>query len=59
MENLCDSCEHCRMIRSDRGSIFLLCERALTDASFAKYPRLPVVECRGFEERSHIDNGRF
>jgi hypothetical protein len=52
MDNLCETCSHCRMIRSDRGSIFLLCERSLTDASFAKYPRLPVVECRGYEERA-------
>ena len=58
MENLCDTCKHRRVIRSDRGSIFLLCERALTDATFAKYPRLPVIECRGYEKRA-IENGRF
>jgi hypothetical protein len=49
MENLCDTCQHCRTIRNDRGSIFLLCERALTDPSFPKYPRLPVLECRGYD----------
>jgi len=36
-------------MRSDRGSVFYLCERSFTDASFAKYPRLPVLECRGYE----------
>ena len=40
-----------RIIRNDRGSIFLLCERALTDPTFPKYPRLPVLECRGYERK--------
>lgn len=47
--NLCDTCLHCRLIRSDRGSIFLLCERALTDPTFPKYPPLPMLECRGYQ----------
>ena len=38
-------------MKNDRGSVFLLCERSLTDSTFPKYPRLPVVECRGYEER--------
>jgi len=37
-------------MKSDRGSIFLLCERSFTDATFPKYPRLPVLECRGYEK---------
>jgi hypothetical protein len=52
MKNLCDTCEHCRIIRSDRGSIFLMCQRSFTEPEFPKYPRLPVVECRGYEERT-------
>jgi hypothetical protein len=52
MENLCDTCKHCRIIRSDRGSMFFLCELALTDSTFPKYPRLPVVECRGYEKKA-------
>jgi hypothetical protein len=27
-----------------------MCERSKADASFRKYPQLPVVECRGFDE---------
>jgi hypothetical protein len=50
--NLCDTCQHCRIIRNDRGSIFLLCERALTDPTFPKYPRLPVLECHGYERKA-------
>ena len=36
-------------MESARGSVFYLCERALTDTSYAKYPRLPVVQCRGYD----------
>jgi hypothetical protein len=38
-------------VGNTRGSRFSLCERSKTDPSFAKYPRLPVLECRGFERR--------
>jgi hypothetical protein len=41
-----------RLIESDRGSTFYLCERSLTDASFPKYPRLPVLRCAGYEQLS-------
>ena len=46
---LCSICRHARTVRSDRGSLFHLCERARTDSSFALYPWLPVTECKGFE----------
>jgi hypothetical protein len=36
-------------MESDRGSVFLLCEKSLSDLSFPKYPRLPVLACRGYE----------
>ncbi len=49
--NLCDTCQHCREIRTDRGSVFLLCQLSFTDAAFPKYPRLPVLECRGYEQK--------
>jgi hypothetical protein len=49
---LCDSCRHQRIVRTTRGSSFSLCERSRTDASFPRYPRLPVRECRGYERRS-------
>ncbi len=31
--------------------MFLLCRRSITDPAFPRYPRLPVVECAGFERR--------
>jgi hypothetical protein len=55
--NLCDTCQNCRTMRSDRGSVFLLCQLAFTDASFPKYPRLPVVECRGYSKKISSSNG--
>jgi hypothetical protein len=48
---LCNLCAHQRVVRTGRGSVFSLCERHKTDPAFPKYPRLPVVECRGFEPR--------
>ena len=46
---LCDLCARRREIRTDRGSVFTLCERGLTDPAWPKYPRLPVHLCGGFE----------
>jgi len=34
---------------SARGSRFTLCERSRTDPAYPRYPRLPVLACRGFE----------
>jgi len=48
---LCDSCRHQRVVRNTRGSAFSLCERSRADPAFPRYPRLPVVECRGHEPR--------
>jgi hypothetical protein len=47
---LCESCIHSVKIRSDRGSVYYRCQRALSDSSYEKYPRLPVLACRGYEE---------
>ena len=47
---LCADCQHARRVESSRESTFVLCERSATDASFPKYPRLPVIECRGYEK---------
>jgi hypothetical protein len=48
---LCDDCRHQRLVRSGRGSLFTMCLLARTDPTFPKYPRVPVVECDGFERR--------
>jgi hypothetical protein len=49
---LCFDCEHSRVIRSDRGSIFYLCRLSATDPRFVKYPRLPVLSCPGYRRTS-------
>lgn len=43
-------CEACRWRRDVRGaaSTFVMCTRGLTDPAFAKYPVLPVRQCRGY-----------
>ncbi len=45
---LCESCRHAQIIQSKRGSTFYLCLRSNDDAGFDKYPRLPVLSCRGY-----------
>ena len=45
---LCARCRHSRVVRGARSG-FWMCERALTDPRFARYPRLPVLSCPGFE----------
>ena len=48
-EGLCAACTQARRIQSDRGSVFLRCERSATDSRYAKYPRLPMLVCDGYE----------
>jgi hypothetical protein len=45
---LCGDCLHARAIVSDRGSTFVMCQLSVTEASFPKYPRLPVLSCAGY-----------
>lgn len=45
---LCADCRFRRTITSDRGSHFYQCERSHTDPTFPKYPRLPVLQCKGY-----------
>ena len=54
---LCDSCIHQKVIRTTRGSAFSMCERSKTDPRYPKYPRVPVLECRGYEKRASDGEG--
>lgn len=47
--SLCPECAHVKIVRSEKGSTFLLCRRAQSDPRFPKYPPQPVVACAGFE----------
>jgi len=47
---LCASCLHARSLESAKGSQFLLCQLSQTDSRFPKYPRLPVLNCSGYQK---------
>jgi hypothetical protein len=49
---LCATCGEGRRVESARGSEFWLCARAARDPAFAKYPRLPVLRCPGYQPAS-------
>lgn len=46
---LCAECAYSRTIVSAKGSQFTLCDYSRVDAQFPKYPRLPVLQCAGYE----------
>jgi len=39
-------------VSNTRGSRFSLCERSREDPAYPRYPRLPVLECAGYERRA-------
>ena len=49
---LCATCQFMRRMESDRGSTFYLCQLSATDPSFPKYPRLPILQCMGYQQVS-------
>lgn len=53
---LCAQCRHARLLRSDRGSVFYQCARAESEPQYARYPRLPMLACKGYEARQDIDD---
>jgi len=44
---LCATCAHAAVVRGAR-SAFWMCRLSTTDPSFDRYPRLPVLQCRGY-----------
>jgi hypothetical protein len=50
---LCAACDHVRVVKSGRGSVFAMCERGLRkEPGYVKYPPLPVLRCAGFVQRA-------
>jgi hypothetical protein len=45
---LCETCVHARVVPTPRSE-FVLCGRSADDPRYAKYPRLPVHACAGYE----------
>ncbi len=52
---LCAACKHASVVRSAKGSTFMMCELAKTDTNFNKYPPLPVIQCVGYQENKQSD----
>jgi len=50
---LCATCQHMKRTVTKRDSVFYLCLRSQTDASYRKYPPLPVVQCQGYESQEN------
>ena len=48
---LCGACSHAKLNQTRRGTAYLRCARAAWDAALPRYPRLPVTQCPGFEQR--------
>jgi hypothetical protein len=48
---LCDTCAFQRKVPNTRGSTFSLCNRSREDPAYPRYPRLPVLDCPGYERR--------
>jgi hypothetical protein len=45
---LCENCIHMKPIVSGKGAVFVQCRKHFEDASYPKYPRVPVLQCAGF-----------
>jgi hypothetical protein len=56
---LCDTCDHQKLIKSGRGSVFSMCQLGLRDPDWPKYPRMPVERCPRYAHvSSPSDNPR-
>ena len=52
---LCRECEHAREVRSDRGSVFVMCGLARQKPGYPRYPSLPVRACPGFSKADSVN----
>jgi len=50
---LCHDCRYTKVIVSGKGSQFFLCLRSEIDSHYRKYPRLPMLQCAGYERYDH------
>lgn len=48
---LCARCHHAKKIETAKGSRFYFCQKSLEAAkNYPRYPRLPVVSCKGYND---------
>lgn len=45
---LCETCTHVQIVRSSKGSAFVLCRLSEVNPAFRRYPALPVTACAGY-----------
>jgi len=45
---------HSKRVPAARA-VFWMCERSRTDRSFPRYPRLPMLSCRGYEKKPEAE----
>lgn len=50
---LCASCRHARLAVAAEA-VYLRCILAERDAAYARYPRLPIWRCLGFEAEGSV-----
>jgi hypothetical protein len=48
--SLCSSCEKQRIVRSGKGSVFLMCQLGLEIPAWPKYPPQPIQACRNYQK---------
>jgi propionyl-CoA synthetase len=53
---LCRDCRHAKVNQTRRGTAYLRCGRSAWDDRLVRYPRLPVLDCVGFDPQA--DNPR-
>ena len=51
-KGICLDCKLAKIVVSAKASRFIQCQKHFEDKRFAKYPRLPVMACSGFEKQS-------
>lgn len=50
---LCATCVHARRVPHPRGGeAYWMCALSEVDPEFPRYPRLPVLACRGYKPQS-------
>jgi len=55
IRSLCETCALMREVVTPRGSRFLLCQLAQTDAAYPKYPPQPVLRCDGYRQSERAE----
>jgi len=50
IQTLCESCASMREVITPKGSRFLLCQLAITNPDYPKYPKQPIVRCDGYQK---------